>query len=36
MVCHNPVLEEQRRRKREALLEATEKSLQKIRKEVTG
>jgi len=35
MVCHNPVLEEQRRRKREALLEATEKSLEKIRKEVT-
>jgi transposase len=34
MVCHNPVLEEQRRRKREALLEATEKSLEKIRKEV--
>jgi transposase len=34
MVCHNPVLEEQRRRKREALLEATEKSLEKIHKEV--
>jgi transposase len=34
MVCHNPVLEEQRRRKREALLEATEKSLEKISKEV--
>jgi len=34
MVCHNPVLEEQRRRKREALLKATEKSLEKIRKEV--
>jgi len=34
MVCHNPVLEEQRRRKRQALLEATEKSLQKIGKEV--
>ena len=34
MVCHNPVLEEQRRRKREALLRATEKSLEKIRKEV--
>jgi transposase len=34
MVCHNPVLEEQRRRKRETLLEATEKSLEKIRKEV--
>src|SRR6201982_3277918 len=34
MVCHNPVLEEQRRRKREALLKATEKSLEKISKEV--
>jgi transposase len=34
MVCHNPVLEEQRRRKRGALLEATEKSLEKIGKEV--
>jgi len=34
MVCHNPVLEEQRRRKRQALLEATEKSLQKISKDV--
>jgi transposase len=34
MVCHNPVLQEQRRRKREALLEATEKSLEKISKEV--
>jgi transposase len=34
MVCHNPVLEEQRRRKRQALLEATEKSLAKISKEV--
>jgi transposase len=34
MVCHNPVLEEQRRRKRKALLEATEKSLEKISKEV--
>jgi len=34
MVCHNPVLEEERRRKREALLEATEKSLEKIGKEV--
>jgi len=33
MVCHNPVLGEQRRRKREALLAATEKSLEKIRKE---
>lgn len=35
MVCHNPVLGEQRRRKRQALLEATEKSLEKIRQEVT-
>jgi transposase len=35
MVCHNPVLGEQRRRKREALLAATEKSLEKIRKEAT-
>jgi transposase len=34
MVCHNPVLEEERKRKREALLAATEKSLEKIRKEV--
>ena len=34
MVCHNPVLEEERRRKREALLQATEKSLEKIGKEV--
>src|ERR1700745_3493754 len=34
MVCHNPVLEEQRRRKRQALLEATEKSLEKIGKDV--
>jgi hypothetical protein len=30
----NPVLEEQRRRKRQALLEATEKSLEKISQEV--
>src|SRR5206468_6907816 len=34
MVCHNPFLEEERKRKRQALLEATEKSLQKISKEV--
>jgi len=34
MVCHNPILEEQRQRKRQALLEATEKSLEKIAKEV--
>jgi transposase len=35
MVCHNPVLREQRRRKRQDLLKATEKSLEKIGKEVT-
>jgi transposase len=34
VVCHNPLLEEERRRKRQALLEATEKSLRKIAKEV--
>lgn len=34
VVCHNPLLEEERKRKREALLEATEKSLAKIGKEV--
>jgi transposase len=34
IVCHNPMLEQERKRKREALLEATEKSLEKIRKEV--
>jgi transposase len=34
MVCHNPVLEERRQRKREALLQATEKSLNKISQEV--
>jgi transposase len=34
MVCHNPLLEEERARKRQALLEATEKSLTKIAKEV--
>jgi transposase len=34
MVCHNPVLEEERKRKREVLLAATEKSLAKISKEV--
>ena len=34
MVCHNPVLEEERKRKREALLAATEKSLEKIGQEV--
>ena len=34
VVCHNPLLEEERARKRQALLEATEKSLTKIAKEV--
>ena len=34
MVCHNPLLEEERGRKRQALLEATEKSLTKIGKAV--
>ncbi len=34
MVCHNPLLEEARARKRQALIEATEKSLTKIAKEV--
>jgi len=34
MVCHNPVLEEQRQRKRERLLQATEQSLNKISREV--
>ena len=34
VVCHNPLLEEERGRKRQALLEATEKSLTKISKEV--
>jgi hypothetical protein len=34
MVCYNPMLKEQRQRKRQALLEATEKSLEKIAKEV--
>lgn len=34
MVCHNPLLEQERKRKREELLEATEKSLEKIRREV--
>lgn len=33
VVCHNPLLEEERARKRQALLEATEKSLEKIQKE---
>jgi hypothetical protein len=34
MVCHNALLGEERRRKRQALREATEKSLEKIGKEV--
>jgi len=34
VVCHNPLLEEERARKRRALLEATEKGLAKIAKEV--
>jgi transposase/ribosomal protein L35 len=34
MVCHNPLLEEERRRKRRALLEAAERSLRKIGKDV--
>jgi len=33
VVCHNPLLEEERARKRQALLEATEKGLTKIAKE---
>jgi hypothetical protein len=34
VVCHNPLLEEERARKRQALLEATEKGLTKIAQEV--
>ena len=34
MVCHNPMLEEKRQRKREKLLQATEKNLEKISKQV--
>jgi transposase len=34
VVCHNPLLEEERARKRQALLAATEKSLTKIVKDV--
>ncbi len=34
MVCHNPLLEEERGRKRRELLEATEKELARITKEV--
>ncbi len=33
VVCHNPLLEEERGRKRQALLEATARSLEKIQKE---
>jgi transposase len=34
LVCHNPLLEQERKRKREELLAATEKHLEKIRREV--
>src|SRR5271169_53315 len=34
MVCYNPLLAEERKRKREELLEATEKALSRIEKEV--
>ena len=34
VVCHNPLLKEERARKRQALLEATEKSLTKIARDV--
>ena len=34
LVCHNPLLEQERKRKREELLAATEKSLEKIGREV--
>jgi transposase len=34
MVCHNPLLEEERARKRQELLEATEKKLTRITREV--
>ena len=34
MVCHNPLLEEERGRKRRELLEATEKALAKVSKQV--
>ena len=34
MVCYNPLLEQERKRKREELLAATEKSLEKIRQQV--
>jgi len=35
MICHNPLLEEERGRKRRELLEATEKQMAKIGKQVT-
>lgn len=34
VVCHNPIVEEYRRNKREDLLQATEKHLEKIKKQV--
>ena len=34
VVCHNPLLEQERKRKREELLAATEKHLEQIRREV--
>jgi transposase len=34
VVCHNPLLEQQRRRKRQELLAATEKALESIRRQV--
>jgi len=34
VACHNPLLAEERRRKREALLEATEQALERIAREV--
>ena len=34
LVCHNPLLEQERKRKREQLLAATEKHLEQIRREV--
>jgi len=34
VVCHNPLLEQERRRKRQELLAATEKALEKIRRQV--
>src|SRR6516225_8992480 len=36
MACYHPLLAEERGRKRQALLEATEKGLTKIRQEVGG